>query len=173
MNFKRLVIAIWFNCFLLGANQYAYSQNMLEQMKELHLKKANGSITSQQFEEQKKAIIESHNPATKRQAEEKAIELAQKQEQEKKLQEKKNALLPIFKTIQTAPIAEINRAIDQGADVNAVDKDGLSVLMLAAANCDNPKIIELLVSKGADINARVRISIIDDTYITVLTSPLS
>ena len=169
MNFKKLATTILLACLFLSIKQYAYSQNMLEEMKELHLQKTNGKITVQEFEAKKKAIIESHSPTNKRKAEAEARALAKKEEEEKKLQKQKNALLPMFKTLRTPSAGEINRAIELGADVNAVDEGELSVLMHAAAYCDDPEIIKLLVAKGADINARVRISILDDTYITVLT----
>ncbi len=89
MNFKSLTATILFVCIFFSINQFAYSQNMLEQMKELHLQKTKGNITAQEFEEKKKAIIESHSPEAKKRAEEEAKKLAEKQKQEKVLQEQK------------------------------------------------------------------------------------
>lgn len=89
MNFKKLAATILFVCLFLSVNQYAHSQNMLEQMKALHLQKKQGSITAQEFEEKKKAIIESHSPEAKKRADEEAKKLAEKLKQEKILEEQK------------------------------------------------------------------------------------
>ena len=89
MNLKKLATTILFICLFLSINQYAHSQNMLEQMKALHLQKKQGSITAQEFEEKKKAIVESHSPEAKKKADEEAKKLAEKLKQEKILEEQK------------------------------------------------------------------------------------
>ena len=48
---------------------------------------------------------------------------------------------------------EVRTAIDAGADVNARDK-GMTPLMWAARNNENPAVIQQLVDAGADVNAR-------------------
>jgi hypothetical protein len=89
MNFKKLAAKFFLVCFLISTTQYAYSQSMLEQLKDLHLKKKQGWLTDQQFEDKKKAIIESHSPAAKKKAAEEAKILAEKQKQAKILEEQK------------------------------------------------------------------------------------
>ncbi len=89
MSFKKLATTILLACLFLSINQYSYSQNMLEQMKELHLQKTKGKITAQEFEEKKKTIIESHSPEAKKRAEEEANKQAEKLKQDKILEEQK------------------------------------------------------------------------------------
>lgn len=84
-----IAVTVLFVCLFLSVKHYAHSENMLEQLKELHLQKKQGWLTDQQFEEKKKAIIESHSPAAKKQAAEEAKLLAEKQKQEKILEEQK------------------------------------------------------------------------------------
>ena len=52
-------------------------------------------------------------------------------------------------------IVFVRRGLSKGADVNAVNSDGFTVLHLAVAN-NHKNIVELLVAKGADINANTR-----------------
>lgn len=89
MSFQKLAATILFVCLLLNVKHYAHSENMLEQLKELHLQKKQGWLTDQQFEEKKRAIIDSNNPSAKRRADEEAAKLAEKQKQEKILEDRK------------------------------------------------------------------------------------
>ena len=45
--------------------------------------------------------------------------------------------------------------LDEGADVNAKDKEGMTPLHCAASS-DYKEIIELLIAKGADVNAKTK-----------------
>ena len=54
---------------------------------------------------------------------------------------------------KTATFEDVRREIDKGADVNAKNDNEETPLHLAAYQ-NNPKIIELLVENGADINAK-------------------
>lgn len=55
---------------------------------------------------------------------------------------------------ETATPEEIRQAIRNGADLNAVDLVGRTVLMHAAAWNLDPEVITLLVKQGAKVNAR-------------------
>ena len=54
----------------------------------------------------------------------------------------------------TGSAEQVQAAIDHGADVNASDWAGRTVLMLAAASNPDQKVIALLAARGARINAR-------------------
>jgi len=55
---------------------------------------------------------------------------------------------------ETATLEQIRQAVQAGADVNAVDAVGRSVLMLAAASNPDPAVITALVEAGAKVNFR-------------------
>jgi ankyrin repeat protein len=55
---------------------------------------------------------------------------------------------------ETATLEQIRQAVQAGADVNAVDSAGRSVLMLAAASNPDPAVISALVKAGAKVNFR-------------------
>ena len=57
---------------------------------------------------------------------------------------------------KTATISDVQRQIDHGANVNGKHPSGGSVLGLAIINSHNPKIIQMLINAGADVNANVR-----------------
>jgi hypothetical protein len=56
------------------------------------------------------------------------------------------------KAVEKGDVDALASLIDAGADVNYKDKDGISLLMKAAARRHN-NIIDLLIEEGADINA--------------------
>jgi len=60
-----------------------------------------------------------------------------------------------FELVMTGTPQSVQAAIRKGADVNAVDKDGMTPLMWAAYNNRNPEVITTLLKAGADINATV------------------
>ena len=60
-----------------------------------------------------------------------------------------------FELVKTGTPRSIQAAIDQGADVNARDKDGATALMEAADHSQNPEVIATLLKAGADIKARI------------------
>jgi ankyrin repeat protein len=55
-----------------------------------------------------------------------------------------------------AALAEL--LIKDGADPNTTDENGVTALMLAASNPrgDNGQLVNILVDRGADVNARIR-----------------
>jgi len=73
----------------------------------------------------------------------------------------------IWSAVRSGDVQALQKAIDDGGDVNAKNEYGVSALWIAAGK---PKfeVVELLVSKGADVNAR------DDIwYQTPLSSAVS
>lgn len=65
---------------------------------------------------------------------------------------KGSLLNPDFR--RTATVVKVLQEIKLGADVNAKDDGGLSVLHFAAANSSNAEVIRLLLEQGADPNAK-------------------
>lgn len=64
--------------------------------------------------------------------------------------------LPLFLAVkQNSNIAVIKALITAGADVNACDKKGRTVLMYAALN-NNPSIVEVLLKEGANLNVHAK-----------------
>ena len=59
-----------------------------------------------------------------------------------------------FKQLQNPWVDQVRDLISKGADVNGKDLNGWTPLMLAVYKFPSPKIIELLLEKGADVNAR-------------------
>ena len=53
----------------------------------------------------------------------------------------------------SANMEKITRLIQEGADVNAVDGFGNTVLMFAALGNSNPDVLRVLIENGADVNA--------------------
>ncbi len=49
-------------------------------------------------------------------------------------------------------IIELNNLLNQGADITATDENGLSAIHLAAKYNTDPKVLEILIDYGADIN---------------------
>ena len=67
------------------------------------------------------------------------------------LSAKDNAL---FEAAKSVTVADVKAAIKNGANVNAKDKDGSTVLMYAASDNTNPDVIKALIAAGANVNAR-------------------
>jgi ankyrin repeat protein len=77
-------------------------------------------------------------------------------------QKRRNAAL--VQTVRAGDVKAAAAALDAGADINARDADGITPLMHAVhgdrpeianpAATDHPEIVELLLSRGADVNAR-------------------
>ena len=59
-----------------------------------------------------------------------------------------------FELVKTGTPQQLQAAIDQGADVNARNSSGVTPLMAAAGNNQNPEVITTLLRAGADIEAR-------------------
>ncbi len=55
---------------------------------------------------------------------------------------------------KTATVADVEKEIQNGADVNAKNVYGYTVLMTAAQNTENPEIIAILIKHGANVNAK-------------------
>lgn len=54
----------------------------------------------------------------------------------------------------TATFKQVEQAIHHGADVNAIDDNGISALMVAVLLNGNPEIIRLFIKNGADVTAK-------------------
>lgn len=61
---------------------------------------------------------------------------------------------PLFDLIQTGTVEEIKNMLETGINVNAIDKNGRTLLMLAVKENVNPEIIKILLEAGVDVNAR-------------------
>jgi ankyrin repeat protein len=59
-----------------------------------------------------------------------------------------------FELVKTGTPQSIQATIDKGADLKAQDKDGCTLLMLAAANNPNPEVIATLLKAGANLKDR-------------------
>lgn len=64
------------------------------------------------------------------------------------------ASIDLLDIAQSATAAEVQQAVQSGANPNAVDSVGRTVLMLAAASNSDPAVISALVKGGAKVNAR-------------------
>ena len=59
--------------------------------------------------------------------------------------------------MKTATVADIEKEIENGADVNAKREGDWTVLIIAAIYNSSSEVISFLVSKGADVNARDKV----------------
>ena len=59
-----------------------------------------------------------------------------------------------YEFMKGATVANVRAVVEQGADVNARDKDGLSPLHFAAAHNKNPAVVKALIQAGTDVNAQ-------------------
>jgi ankyrin repeat protein len=60
----------------------------------------------------------------------------------------------LFELVIDGSPEEVQKAIDEGANINARDKDRVTPLMKAAGKNKNPEVIEVLLNAGANISAR-------------------
>ena len=70
----------------------------------------------------------------------------------------KKATEELLSKAKSAGAREVTWLIKKGADVNAVEEDGKTPLILASESNNNPGVLSALLEKGADINA------VDDYY---------
>ncbi|MDR1966368.1 MAG: ankyrin repeat domain-containing protein, partial [Synergistaceae bacterium] len=59
-----------------------------------------------------------------------------------------------FRLCENGLPAEVQAAIENGADVNARNDDGGTSLMYAAVRNNNADVIKILIKNGADVNTR-------------------
>ena len=59
-----------------------------------------------------------------------------------------------FDLVRTGSPEQVSLAIQAGADVNARDEYGSTVLMFAAYSNENPEVHTVLISAGAEVNTR-------------------
>lgn len=57
----------------------------------------------------------------------------------------------IFEAVAQNDLVSLNLLLDQGTNVDTVDKDGNTALILAA-EAGNPRILSVLMTHGADVN---------------------
>ena len=62
----------------------------------------------------------------------------------------------LFTIVKTGTLADVKAALKNGADVNAMDKYGYTVLMWAAEYNTNPDVIEALIDAGANVNVNAK-----------------
>jgi len=62
--------------------------------------------------------------------------------------------IDILELAKTGSLQDIQAALQQGADVNAMDAGGETPLMYAAENNQPPEVIAELLNAGANVNAR-------------------
>jgi len=62
--------------------------------------------------------------------------------------------ISMYDAVESGNIEAVNQHLKAGTDVNAKDKDGWTLLHPASYE-GHQEIIELLISKGADVNAKV------------------
>lgn len=60
----------------------------------------------------------------------------------------------ILTIVKKGTVAEVQQAINAGADVNVRDEEGWTPLMLAAWYNTNPDVLSVLINADADVNAR-------------------
>jgi cytohesin len=65
-------------------------------------------------------------------------------------------LIELIETIEKGDIEAVKQHLAAGADVNAKDEEGLTPLHLAAGR-GHKKIVELLIAKDADVNAKLAV----------------
>ena len=95
-----------------------------------------------------------------RELEERAAQKRREQEQQRREQEqqrieqekKKAQQVRMRDAVQNSDIAEVNRLLDDGVDVNAFDENGNTALHLATLN-GNIEIVKALLLSGANLNA--------------------
>ncbi len=58
-----------------------------------------------------------------------------------------------FELCRSGSAEDVQGAIQAGADVNAKDNCGVTALMHAAQDNNNPEVIKSLINAGADVNA--------------------
>ncbi len=59
----------------------------------------------------------------------------------------------LVESVKTGNVAEVLRMLQAGADVNARDEEGATLLMLAA-HAGNLELVKSLIAAGADVNAK-------------------
>ena len=57
----------------------------------------------------------------------------------------------LFKTVELNKIDEVKKLIEAGADVNAVDKNGITALQ-RASSWGRSDVVKMLIEAGADVN---------------------
>lgn len=60
----------------------------------------------------------------------------------------------LLESVKYGNINNISKVIDRGVDINYIDLEGHSALSLASIFNNDPKVVELLVQKGASIDTR-------------------
>lgn len=61
----------------------------------------------------------------------------------------------LIKAVKNQNVEEVRRALAQGADANSKDSHNAPILVLALISCENKKVVELLLQKGANPNTYI------------------
>jgi ankyrin repeat protein len=56
--------------------------------------------------------------------------------------------------VKTGSFKEVNKAIQNGADVNAKDESGKTPMMYVAEYGESPEVLQLLIDAGADVQVQ-------------------
>jgi len=133
-------------CLFVSISIVYAGDNYIETLKELTALKTQGKITEQEFASQKKLLKQKLFVSTQEATEtDESVSVASISNIPD--------LTQLFSQISQPSLNEIQQAVKNGSNVNSVDSSGDSVLMIAAANCNDPEIIRFLVKNGADVNA--------------------
>jgi ankyrin repeat protein len=61
----------------------------------------------------------------------------------------------ILTVVKSGTVVEVQQAINSGADVNVIDENGWTPLMISAYYNPNPMVLSELINAGAEVDARV------------------
>lgn len=136
----------------LCSNSILAQKSIFEQLKDLRKEKREGRITAQEFEKKRKAIIEPKNPAEPK-------NLAELKTSSSNATVSKPAVkISLWNLLKEngskVTLQEVKNAIAAGSNVNEMQQNKTTCLMLALKNRANPEIVEELINAGADVNAR-------------------
>lgn len=75
-------------------------------------------------------------------------------EQKEKADSKPVMQQGMINAINSKNVEQLKKLIDEGADINAVNKDGKTALHIAAKVAQSSSVVQMLLDAGADVNAK-------------------